>query len=230
MSLARKQIMGNISVALAHREKADEHSIDQEAVKLLTSFEPELPGLSIADVVEAFYTRTSGPKVGASITRISSMEELIDTVAGVLSEKGLVNKIALQPDRALVDLDWGQSGFQLGKEVDDGVVVGIARWGIAETGSLVFHSASDMPVLFNFLPSFHIVAVRASTIVPYLESYANAANIAGDPTPRNVCLVTGASGTTDIEGVLVTGAHGPRELHIILIDDTNQIVGTYDEN
>jgi L-lactate dehydrogenase complex protein LldG len=32
-------------------------------------------------------------------------------------------------------------------------------------------------------------------------------------------LITGASGTTDIEGSLVKGAHGPRDLHIVLVDD-----------
>ena len=81
------------------------------------------------------------------------------------------------------------------------------------------HSASDAPVLLNFLPAVHIVAVHASSIVAHLEDYAAAARRAGDPAPRNACLITGASGTTDIEGNLVLGAHGPRELHIIVIDD-----------
>jgi len=29
-------------------------------------------------------------------------------------------------------------------------------------------------------------------------------------------IITGASGTTDIEGILVRGAHGPRNLHIVI--------------
>ena len=32
-------------------------------------------------------------------------------------------------------------------------------------------------------------------------------------------LVTGASGTTDIEGSLVLGAHGPRYLHVVIVED-----------
>jgi len=36
---------------------------------------------------------------------------------------------------------------------------------IAETGSVVFHTAADMPILLNFLPAVHIVAVRASSIL-----------------------------------------------------------------
>ena len=37
--------------------------------------------------------------------------------------------------------------------------------------------------------------------------------------PRNVMLVTGPSRSADIEQTLELGAHGPRRLHIVLIDD-----------
>ena len=63
-----------------------------------------------------------------------------------------------------------------------------------------------------------VVAVHAHTIVPHMEDYATAACSVGS-APRNACLITGASGTTDIEGSLVKGAHGPRDLHIVLVDD-----------
>ncbi|MGC2602031.1 MAG: LUD domain-containing protein, partial [Rhodomicrobium sp.] len=138
-----------------------------------------------------------------------------------LAARKLPARIALQPAAVLTALDWAAAGLACDGAVDDGVVVGFARWGIAENGTLVVHSAADMPILFNFLPAVHIIAVRASSIVPHLEDYANAARRSGDPAPRNACLITGASGTTDIEGNLVLGAHGPRELHIIVIEDTS---------
>ena len=37
--------------------------------------------------------------------------------------------------------------------------------------------------------------------------------------PRNVMLVTGPSRSADIEQTLELGAHGPRRLHVLLIDD-----------
>ncbi len=37
--------------------------------------------------------------------------------------------------------------------------------------------------------------------------------------PRNVMLVTGPSRSADIEQTLELGAHGPRRLHVLLIED-----------
>ena len=86
---------------------------------------------------------------------------------------------------------------------------------IAESGSLVFHSGPDTPVLLAFLPLHHVVALRAATILPHLEDYAALAS----PAPRNANLITGASGTTDIEGSYVRGAHGPGFLHVVIVED-----------
>ena len=43
--------------------------------------------------------------------------------------------------------------------------------------------------------------------------------MSGGFMPRNVMLVTGPSRSADIESVLELGAHGPRRLHVVLIDD-----------
>lgn len=81
-------------------------------------------------------------------------------------------------------------------------------------GSLVLHSGADTPILANFLPLRHVVLLHARDIVAHLEDYAAAA--AALPVPRNAILTTGASGTTDIEGMFVLGAHGPRFLHVVI--------------
>ena len=79
----------------------------------------------------------------------------------------------------------------------------------------MFHSGPDTAVLNHFLPLHHLAAVRARDILRHLEDYAAVAGAA----PRNANLITGASGTTDIEGSYVRGAHGPRFLHVILVLD-----------
>ncbi len=218
MKMAREAVLEAVVKALGDTQR-DEASIVSEARALIEVPDTARPKLPSASVVESFLERVAGPKVGATVDRIPKLAALPEAVARFLSEKGLEARIALQPTLALSTLDWSAACIGLNNALDEGVAVGLARWGIAETGSLVFHSAADMPILFNFLPAVHIVAIYASAIVPHMEDYAVAARVAGDPAPRNVCLITGASGTTDIEGSLVKGAHGPRDLHIVVIDD-----------
>jgi len=183
------------------------------------------PALPLPNLTECFLQRVAVSKVGATAGRAASIAKVPEAAARYLAARKLPARIALQPSSSLIALDWSAAGIACDGVIDDGIVVGLARWGIAENGTLVMHSASDAPILLNFLPSVHIVAVHASSIVAHLEDYAAAARRAGDPAPRNACLITGASGTTDIEGNLVLGAHGPRELHIVVIGNVGSNSG-----
>lgn len=218
MTAARDAILEAVRDALEQSTR-DTETIATEARMLLDDLDEVRPVLPLPDWVASFTNRVEGPKVGATVERIAEISDLPAAIARRLMEAGHEAKVTLQPTRVLKELDWPAAGVRLGDDVDDAVVVGLALWGIAETGSLVFHSSPETPILHNFLCATHIVAVHSSTIVPYLEDYAAAARKRGDPAPRNACLITGASGTTDIEGSLVKGAHGPRELHVIVIDD-----------
>ena len=211
---ARDTVLGAVRAALGGRA-VDPAKARAEAEALLADPDAIRPGLMAADPVEAFIARVGSPKlIGTSVERVAQADAFPEAVGRYLAAQNLPRSAALQPSPDLAALDW--SGFQLRHEMapDEPVGVGLARWGIAETGSLLFHSGADTPILFNFLPLHHVVLVRAGTILRHLEDYAAAAE--GEARPRNVNIVTGASGTTDIEGVLVRGAHGPRSLHIVV--------------
>ncbi|MBL8351805.1 MAG: LUD domain-containing protein [Burkholderiaceae bacterium] len=211
--MARDDILAALRAALGTRG-ADAAQVRREAAALLDDLPSTRPVLASADLVAEFAARLTTPKVAATVDRIASAAELPAAVRRYTEARGLPPTVALQPAAAITALDW--TGFTLHDKVapDETVAVGVARWGIAETGSLVFHSGEDTPVLAHFLPLHHVVLVAAGSIVAYLEDYAIAA--AGERPPRNANLVTGASGTTDIEGSLVLGAHGPRWLHVVI--------------
>ena len=77
------------------------------------------------------------------------------------------------------------------------------------------------PTTLNFLPETHVVVLRADQVVgPYEEAWdllRSARGAAG--LPRTVNFVTGPSRTADIEQTIQMGAHGPRRLCILLVDD-----------
>ena len=195
--------------------RRDPGAIAAESRALLATLDLVRPKLPEKALAELFAERVAAPNVGCTVERRAGLVELPDAVRGYLLRHGLPASIAVQPAAELDRLDWSGIETRDHMALDESVGVGLAKWGVAETGSLVFHSGFDMPILFNFLPLHHVVALRTSAIVAYLEDYAA---IAG-PSPRNVNIITGASGTTDIEGSYVRGAHGPGFLHVVLVED-----------
>jgi len=200
---------------------ASDAEILQQAQALLADPDSVRPSRSTDDVVDAFMNRVNGPKVAAKCTRIRNLKDLPDCVASILSQRSTNLAITLQPDQQLSALNWAEAGINMDSDLDDGVAVTMALWGVAETGSVVVHSGEHSPILMHFLPAVSIVAVPASHLLWHLEDYAFAARQTDNKIPRNACLITGASGTTDIEGSLVTGAHGPGELHIVVVDSAS---------
>lgn len=213
---ARDTILNAVKAALG-KPTVDVEAVRREAEALLQEPDSIRPALPAGSLIDAFIARATSPRVAATAERIAFVEALPAAVARYLDANHLPPSAALQPAAVLQNLDWLTLETRAEVSPDDVVAVGVARWGIAETGSLVFHSDAETPILANFLPLHHIVMLRASTILGHLDDYAAA--VAGQRPPRNVNLITGASGTTDIEGSLVLGAHGPSRLHVVIVED-----------
>lgn len=92
------------------------------------------------------------------------------------------------------------------------VAVSQARAGVAETGSLVLASGPQTPTRLNFLPDHQLVVLERGAVLSHLEEA-----LQGE-MPRVLNLVTGPSRTADVEQTLQLGAHGPRRLHVLLMD------------
>ena len=83
-------------------------------------------------------------------------------------------------------------------------------------------SGPETPTRNNFLPDTHIVVHARrpdrGELRGRLGPAARAARGERD-MPRTVNFITGPSRTGDIEQRIELGAHGPRRLHIVLIED-----------
>jgi L-lactate utilization protein LutC len=95
-----------------------------------------------------------------------------------------------------------------------------AEYLIAETGTIVMASQRSEPRSLSLLPPIHIVIAERRQLLPDLFdlfSVYDGQKLDG-VLPSCLSLITGPSKTGDIELRLVTGVHGPGELHVILID------------
>ncbi len=168
-----------------------------------------------------------------TVERVGGPESVPGAVAAFLAAQNLPSELIMAPRPELRAMPWGERPLLRVREgraeASDQVSVQHAFAGIAETGTLMLPSAPERPTTLNLLADTAIVVLRASRVVgPYEDAWDLLRQERRDPAqrgdacgfmPRNVMLVTGPSRSADIEQTLELGAHGPRQLHLILIDD-----------
>jgi L-lactate dehydrogenase complex protein LldG len=93
-----------------------------------------------------------------------------------------------------------------------------ARGAIAETGTLILWPDQDEPRLMSLVPPIHIVLLDAATLhATFFDAMQNENWAAGLPT--NALLISSPSKTADIQQTLAYGAHGPKELIVLLLEN-----------
>jgi len=162
-------------------------------------------------------------EVNATVSRLKSLDNVPKAVAKYLKEQDLGTAVRLADHADLQKLDWSKLDVSTGpSDGDDLTSVVMAYAGVAETGSLALKSGPDSPTTLNFLPDNHIVVLKDSDLVGDYEAVYGRMrrdSNSADFMPRALNWVTGPSRTADIEQTLLLGAHGPRKLHILVIED-----------
>ncbi|WP_298036231.1 lactate utilization protein [uncultured Desulfuromonas sp.] len=93
------------------------------------------------------------------------------------------------------------------------------NFAIADTGTLVLESTAEAIRLATTLPERHFALLDPRKIVPDGLAAVPHLRDMHRNGPRNyLAYITGPSRTADIERVLTIGVHGPRELHILLVE------------
>jgi L-lactate dehydrogenase complex protein LldG len=89
---------------------------------------------------------------------------------------------------------------------------------IAQTGAILVASTSEGGRTLSILPHVHVVVARVGQVVGDLaDALEQALGRHGGELPSMLSFITGPSRTGDIERILVLGAHGPRELIVLLV-------------
>ena len=182
---------------------------EKQAEKLKAADAPVKPGVPSLSLVEQFTQEatTLGVKV-YPVTQMNVKKEIASLLAerkveSILSDDGGVDCV---------------TGIAVVRQPDPGIHWGItgAAGAIAETGSLLLASGAGETLTASLLPEMHIAVLKASQIVPTVES---AMSLPGLKSASSV-IATGPSRTADIEMALTIGVHGPGEVHVFLIDDS----------
>lgn len=226
MSEGRERILNGIRRALHRGPLTDEEraAVDRHLRDHPRGPVPERGQLDAAGRVDLF--QRMAEEAHATVRRLSDWSEVPSAVANYLREHNRPTEVRLAPNPDLTGLNWRDGATLLTVSEgagDPDIAVGVSRAfaGVAETGTLILRSGADSPTTLNFLPATHIVAIRTDEIDgPFEDAWDRLrAALGPDTFPRTVNMITGPSRTADIEQTLQLGAHGPMDLHILVIGD-----------
>ena len=160
--------------------------------------------------------------VQTTVRRVDRYRDLPRAVIDYLRLHNLPPRLVMASDPALAQADWQSTMLEIhsGPAKDqDAVGLTTAYAGIAETGTLMLLSGPQTPTTLAFLPETSLIALSTERILRAYEDGFALLRAEHGALPRSVNFITGPSRSGDIEQTIQLGAHGPRRLCVLLVDE-----------
>ena len=157
----------------------------------------------------------------ASVAQVHEIPNLQDAPAliwSILARSNAPRRLHIPAVSPLSELPWRETpGLEISSQPPSGEdsALSFVDYGIAETGTLAFSSGTRSASSWHFRPGREFALLSRASIVPRLEDVIRLVRVE-QSMPATLNLVTGPSRTADIEQTIELGAHGPRELHIVI--------------
>lgn len=217
---AREHILGRIRGALGRdgMDPALRADLESRVASSSPNLVPARGDLDAPARVNLF--KAEAERVDATVARVAAFADVPGAVARYLADADVPGTCKAQPTPLLRSIPWDAQPtltVAFGNAEDsDAVGVSEAFAGVAETGTLMMPSGPDSPVGLNYLPDTHVVVLPAGRIA---RAYEDVFPRLRKAMPRALGWITGPSRTADIEQTLYLGAHGPRRLLIVIVDE-----------
>ncbi|MBP81515.1 MAG: lactate utilization protein C [Acidiferrobacteraceae bacterium] len=218
MSDARTEILGAVRSALESGEPRTAAHLKELKARIKQSVphvQPQLDDDLLSQfcgkhvAVHGTYERVERSEVAAAVLRHLKG---LDIPPVLLLGGGVILDQVQWPQEVVIERRQAQK--------EDRVAVSEAFAGIAETGTLVMLSGADRPSSHNFLPDDHIIVIDRARVVGLQEDAWTWVRGLPGRGPRAIQLITGPSKTGDIEQTIQYGAHGPRRVHLVVVEDS----------
>lgn len=209
---SRDLVLGRVRSALVARSPEDNAALVARMVVGQTWTRPTFDGDDVQRFIEKAKANLS------SVETVTTLSDIGDAVDAILAHHDAGRDVSIAPE--LRYLRWPEKWtihFGAGRRRER-VAITDATAGIAETGSIVMCSEAGRPAGLNFVPELHVAILHKSDIVHHLEDIWP--KVRAMPVwPRAVNIISAASRTADVAQIVVRPAHGPKVLHIVLVED-----------
>lgn len=218
MSMSREKIFSCLQQAQNKNKSGASENIAVVSKQLSDHKRSVLPAYTESNLTR-FITKLT--KVEATVNCIKNTGELSSAVNEYLLENNINPTIVAAPSEKLQQINWqDEMSVEFRVAVDsDLTTLTYANAGVAETGSLVLFSGDASPTTLNFLPDNNICVIHQDKIFPYMEDIWDLLRKEKNGVPRTINFITGPSRTADVEQTIQLGAHGPRRLHVIIVEN-----------
>ncbi len=173
--------------------------------------------------LRALYTEKA-KMIGCEIITPTNIQEAADYIkenangAILVPESPLCDKHNLKSALKKAGAALHEGSFREAGQVPAAGVT-FSNFAVAESGTVVLDSTAEDIRLATTLPEKHFVIVDPATIVADgLGAVDTMTELHKGNEPKFVAYISGPSRTADIERVLTIGAHGPREVHVLLME------------
>jgi L-lactate utilization protein LutC len=203
-----RRVLDDVARATRSRRGDERPTLDEHAIR--TAIDGPLVVRFIAEATVA----------GMEVTQVSR-DDLVAHVKELLGpDSGTDTPILLESRLAEEHGDLrSTAGYITEPNEDDlfAATVGIvgADAAIAETGSIVRAAAPDRPRGFALVPPRVIIVLEQTRILADLYDWFDSQ--VPDTLRSEVVFITGPSKSSDIGMKLVTGVHGPGDVHVIIV-------------
>jgi L-lactate dehydrogenase complex protein LldG len=165
-------------------------------------------------------------KLRAEVHRVADLAAAADTVARIAAERSW-KRVAWHGHDAVAPLaarlgceTYRVDAGAFDKNALEGCEAGITACeaAVAQTGSILVSSGSCGGRALSILPHVHVVICGVEQVVGTLgDAFEMVRERHAGRLPSMLSFITGPSRTGDIERILVLGAHGPKELVVLLV-------------
>lgn len=161
--------------------------------------------------------------VGATTPEFGTSKQLIQHDHPDIAELQLWKRFSGQAVH--VHTSYGADREVRDKTIASYIGLTVPSWAVAESATVVEVSESGRPRSISLVPSVHIAMIRLNHMLANLSELYT---LLKQETPEYpFVFVSGPSKTADIEAHMVHGAHGPKEMHVIVIDEQLENSATY---